>query len=314
MAKGIDCATKLTASSAKSLAKEGVTHVGRYLNQGWKGLTKEEVSAVKAAGLQIFSIFESNPTKRSYFTATQGKSDAEEAEKIAKALGQPKGSVIYFTVDYDALQGDFDEILTYFKAVNATLEDYKVGAYGSYYVMEYLQDKKAVDYFFQTYGWSDGKKADFTHVYQYKIDTTLAGVAVDLDEIRKSDIGAWGKTSESNDKPSTSKPTAPKTEKYKVKSGDTFWDLEVANKWEHGTLQKLNPKVNPNKLQIGQSIVVPVGANTQTKTKPVYHIVVKGDTVSELALKYGSTQTDIKRWNKLNNEYLIKIGQKLRVK
>ncbi|MGE8207696.1 GH25 family lysozyme [Heyndrickxia sp. NPDC080065] len=53
-------------------------------------------------------------------------------------------------------------------------------------------------------------------------------------------------------------------------------------------------------------------ATTTSQTKD--HIVVKGDTVSALAIKYGSTQADIKKWNNLNSKYLIKIGQKLRVK
>lgn len=45
-----------------------------------------------------------------------------------------------------------------------------------------------------------------------------------------------------------------------------------------------------------------------------YHTVVKGDVVSKLAKKYGSTITQIKNWNKLDDKYMIKIGQKLRVK
>ncbi|MFJ7746742.1 glucosaminidase domain-containing protein [Peribacillus sp. NPDC097295] len=46
----------------------------------------------------------------------------------------------------------------------------------------------------------------------------------------------------------------------------------------------------------------------------IYHMVVSGDTVSLLAKKYDSLIADIKRWNYLNDKYVIKIGQKLRVK
>ncbi len=44
---------------------------------------------------------------------------------------------------------------------------------------------------------------------------------------------------------------------YTIKAGDNFWCLE--NEWDipHGTLQKLNPKLKPRKLKIGQEIKMP---------------------------------------------------------
>ena len=46
----------------------------------------------------------------------------------------------------------------------------------------------------------------------------------------------------------------PPTNTYTIKSGDNFWNLENSLKLPHGTLVKLNPNVNPGKLQIGQKI------------------------------------------------------------
>lgn len=45
---------------------------------------------------------------------------------------------------------------------------------------------------------------------------------------------------------------------YTIKTGDSFWKLE--NEWglPYGTLQKLNPKVNPRKLKVGQKIKIPI--------------------------------------------------------
>lgn len=57
-----------------------------------------------------------------------------------------------------------------------------------------------------------------------------------------------------------------------------------------------------------------INPTENTAAAPVYHTVVKGDTVSELAVKYGTPQANIKKWNNLNDDYLIKIGQRLRVK
>lgn len=41
---------------------------------------------------------------------------------------------------------------------------------------------------------------------------------------------------------------------YTIKKKDTFWALENAWRMPHGSLQRLNPGVNPRLLQIGQSI------------------------------------------------------------
>ncbi|KYC62071.1 hypothetical protein B4098_3434 [Heyndrickxia coagulans] len=42
--------------------------------------------------------------------------------------------------------------------------------------------------------------------------------------------------------------------------------------------------------------------------------VRNGDTVSELAKKYGSTISQIKVWNHLDGRYTIYVGENLRVK
>lgn len=52
---------------------------------------------------------------------------------------------------------------------------------------------------------------------------------------------------------STSAPSAAE-EYYTIKKDDTFWGLEDAWQLSHGTLQQLNPGVDPKKLGIGQRI------------------------------------------------------------
>jgi N-acetylmuramoyl-L-alanine amidase len=46
------------------------------------------------------------------------------------------------------------------------------------------------------------------------------------------------------------------TSTYAIEKNDTFWSIEADKKLKHGTLQKLNPKVNADKLQVGQKIRV----------------------------------------------------------
>lgn len=52
-------------------------------------------------------------------------------------------------------------------------------------------------------------------------------------------------------------PEPPKPRTLQIVDGDTFWGIEAHFGWNHGTLQDLNPGVNPRMLQIGQTINIP---------------------------------------------------------
>lgn len=70
-------------------------------------------------------------------------------------------------------------------------------------------------------------------------------------------------------------------------------------------------------FEVTKDWVAPAESTLSTasaSTAKQYHTVVKGDVVSKLAKKYGSTITQIKKWNKLDDDYMIRIGQSLRVK
>lgn len=185
--------TGLSPSQITSLKQNGITTVGRYLSHStWKALSLGEVANLKAAGMQIFSVYESNPTKASYFSAVKGKSDALDAINLAKAIGQPENTAIYFTVDYDAQSNDLNNILAYFQAIKANLHNFKIGIYGGYTVLNFLHEHNVADYWFQTVAWSYGQKCSFLNIYQSQCDTKFAGISVDIDELLTSDVGAWG--------------------------------------------------------------------------------------------------------------------------
>ena len=104
--------------------------------------------------------------------------------------------------------------------------------------------------------------------------------------------------------------TKAKTSTYTVKPGDTL--SGIASKYGTTTkaLQNLNGIANPNLIYAGQKLIV----SGKAKSTPKYHTVRSGDTVSGLAVKYGSTQKQIVSWNKLASADKIYVGQKLRVK
>ncbi|MBX6353725.1 MAG: peptidoglycan-binding protein [Thermoflavifilum sp.] len=189
--KMVDCATRLTAEAARAFAEAGVQVVGRYLGNWAKSLTPGEVQAIRQAGLDILSFWESNPTHPDYFTPEQAKSDAERAVASAKAIGQPPGSAIYFTVDFDAQDKDLPAIARYVDVLLDTVKEYAVGIYGPKRVVDYLAGRqRRPAYFAQTCAWSGGQLSDHADVYQYETDQRLAGIAVDLD-LATADAGTW---------------------------------------------------------------------------------------------------------------------------
>jgi Putative peptidoglycan-binding domain-containing protein len=188
--RAIDCATKLTGDTAGRLKRAGVEAVGRYLGpeHSWKAMSRKESRAILAAGLGIFSIWETNPVRNAYFTETQAEQDAASAARYAAEMGQPSGTPIYFTVDYDAGEKDMSTILRYFRRIRGIR--YGIGAYGSFRVIEALARAQAADFFYQTYAWSGGQLSGHAHIYQYKNDRTLEGIRVDDDRILKPS-GVW---------------------------------------------------------------------------------------------------------------------------
>jgi LysM repeat protein len=98
---------------------------------------------------------------------------------------------------------------------------------------------------------------------------------------------------------------------YKVVSGDTLGGIAKKFGTTADALAVLNHIANKNRIYAGQVLAVK-GQSVQPKSVTV--TVKRGDTVSELAHRYGSTIVQIKAWNHLNSKYTIYAGQKLRVK
>lgn len=133
-----DCATKLTAAKAKTLYDNGYRYVGRYLTKVPGGLdkdiTREEAQIIFDAGLRFFPIYQTLGTKAEYFTEAQGTADAYAAIEAAQKLGIPRGTIIYFAVDFDAMDSDVSKIvIPYFAKIHEVMKDsiYKTGIYSA---------------------------------------------------------------------------------------------------------------------------------------------------------------------------------------
>ncbi|WP_310618490.1 DUF1906 domain-containing protein [Flexibacterium corallicola] len=124
--------------SISALKQYNVVAVGRYLSlSAWKRLSEGEAQQLLDAGLSLFTVYEDANNAASCFTSALGEKDAKVAiDQAQNMIGQPYGSGIYFAVDYDASQEDYEShIKPYFVAVNQVFRSqgnpFIVGAYGS---------------------------------------------------------------------------------------------------------------------------------------------------------------------------------------
>lgn len=98
---------------------------------------------------------------------------------------------------------------------------------------------------------------------------------------------------------------------YAVKSGDTLSEIAQDFGVTVDAIVKQNNIKDKGLIYVDQEIVIPSGKSEPAK---IYHTVIWGDTVSELAVKYKTTTNKIKTLNNLKDVGKISVGQKLRVK
>ena len=115
-----------------------------------------------------------------------------------------------------------------------------------------------------------------------------------------------------------------------IVEGESFASLAKQYGTTTDRIQKLNPDVDPRRIQIGQKIRVKGGeplskvtATTTTTTtttttvaagEEVYHTIESGDTFGHLAVKYETTSKRIQELNPDLDPTKLQLGQKVRVK
>ncbi|HEX7088793.1 MAG TPA: LysM peptidoglycan-binding domain-containing protein [Longimicrobiales bacterium] len=89
-----------------------------------------------------------------------------------------------------------------------------------------------------------------------------------------------------------------------LRYGTTVQALRAANGWVH-----------PRRLQVGQRLRVPTHGRVQRTARAAArtHRVRRGDTLWDLARRYGVTIRQLQRWNGLGRRTRIYVGQVLRV-
>ena len=84
--------------------------------------------------------------------------------------------------------------------------------------------------------------------------------------------------------------------------------------WSNGDERKQKLTAAGYDYSVVQNRVNEILGGGMSSSSAVYYTVKKGDTLSKIASKYGTTVSQIMKWNNISNPNLIYIGQKFRVK
>lgn len=103
---------------------------------------------------------------------------------------------------------------------------------------------------------------------------------------------------------------------YTVKKGDTLSGIAAKYGTTYQKLAQINGIADPNKIYPGQRIKVEGGGSSSPKpvSSAQYYTIKKGDTLSGIAKKYGTTYQYLAKLNGIPNPNKIQAGQRIRVK
>ena len=104
------------------------------------------------------------------------------------------------------------------------------------------------------------------------------------------------------------------TMNYTVQSGDTLSGIAAKYGTTVNTLVSLNGISNPNLIYVGEILKIPVsGSGSTSNSTSTTYKVQAGDTLSEIALKFGTTVNHLVAINGIANPNLIYVGQVLKI-
>ena len=159
------------------LKSAGIKTIGRYYDRAYgtgigevcyhnksKTLTKAELTAIENAGMSVYVIFQhcnqscANYDLENKLTADKGRKDARAAVQLARDLGQPAHTPIYFGVDFDPYPGKdcaipaariWPSVEAYFNQINEVFAQtsWQVGIYGAGVTCKRLKESGKAKFF-----------------------------------------------------------------------------------------------------------------------------------------------------------------------
>lgn len=145
-------------------------------------------------------------------------------------------------------------------------------------------------------------KTGLTTGYHLHLQTEIDGIAVDPERV----INNPGIV------PSVNQPSPQSGGSLVVKPGNTFWGLEEANGWPHGTLQQLNPQIDPKQLKIGQTINIPQKTTPPEAPQATFYDIKAGDTLWALENAWRIPHGSLQQLNPGIDPRKLRVGQRIR--
>ena len=202
-----------TESRIPCLLSQGARTLIRYYNFSNsrtfpnKRMELAEAQAIAAHGIQIAVVFQQRQNQVADFTESKGAAAGTRAYRFAQDnIGQPSGSGIYFSVDFDASNSEIkNNIAPFFEGVKRAFveqsggqPDYRIGAYGSGLTCTTLTQKSLIELTWLAMsrgfrGTKDALRAGEFHLAQRPPATTLCGLGVDFNDPNpdRPDFGAF---------------------------------------------------------------------------------------------------------------------------
>jgi hypothetical protein len=172
-----------------------------------KRLELPEAQAIAASGMQIGVVFQQGQNNASAFSDAQGFAAGTRAFRYARNdIGQPAGSGIYFSVDFDANTSQVNQrVVPFFEGVRRAFSQesgggpsYRVGVYGSGLVSSLLTGRGLIELTWLAMsrgfrGTTEALQAGEFHLAQVPPERTLCGLDVDFNNPNpaRPDFGAF---------------------------------------------------------------------------------------------------------------------------
>lgn len=106
---------------------------------------------------------------------------------------------------------------------------------------------------------------------------------------------------------------------YQVRNGDSLWTIAQKLRIDSEELRIYNKLPSNTHLQPGQKLRIPASSSKPKKsadresTKPLSYTVKKGDSLERIAKQHKIKLADLLKWNKLQADSTLKLGQQLRL-
>ena len=135
--------------------------IGYISHDDSKDLSKEQVAAYRAAGLQVYLVYETT-ADRALAGKAAGVSDALEAVSKAAQRGYPVSLPLFMADDTNTSAA---AVSPYFLGAKTVLGN-RTGGYGGIHVIDPLLQDGTIFWGWQASAWSNGEVSQHAHLYQ----------------------------------------------------------------------------------------------------------------------------------------------------